>query len=193
MLYRFLEHLCIVISFSRLLIYYNLVFIDVNTLNFVSSKTKFDSINNIVVAGYTFTSGSYGDFLIVKYDSLGTILWQDILDIGGYWDHAYGVAFDKEGNIIVTGSAAINSLHAYDYCTVKYEYVAGIAEETNSITGGNSNPITCIITGPLVLPEGKSCKVFDIIGKEVIPHKIRPGIYFIEVEGYITSKVVKLR
>ncbi len=150
-----------------------------------------DSVNNIVVAGYAYTNGSYGDYLIVKYDSLGTILWQDILDIGGNWDYAYGVAFDKAGDIIVTGETTINS--QTDYCTVKYEYVGGIAEETNIITTGSINPITCIIAGPLILPKDNHCRVFDILGKEVTPSKIGPGIYFIKIGSYITHKVVKLK
>jgi hypothetical protein len=149
-----------------------------------------DSANNIVVAGYAYTSGSYGDYLIVKYDSLGTILWQDILDIG-YWDYAYGAAFDKAGNIIVTGETTINS--QTDYCTVKYEYIGGIAEESNIITTGTIKPITWIISGPIILPKEKHCRVFDITGREVNPTKVSLGIYFIEANGCIIGKEIKIR
>lgn len=50
-----------------------------------------------------------------------------------------------------------------------------------------------IFSGPLLLPEGKKCTVFDITGRVVTLDKMRPGIYFIEVEGKITQKVVKVR
>lgn len=50
-----------------------------------------------------------------------------------------------------------------------------------------------IFAGPLILPEGKKCKVFDITGRVVEPTKIEPGIYFIEVDGAVTQKVVKVR
>lgn len=50
-----------------------------------------------------------------------------------------------------------------------------------------------IIAGPLRLPEGKKCRVFDITGRVVAPDKIRPGIYFIEVDGVVIQKVVKVR
>jgi hypothetical protein len=50
-----------------------------------------------------------------------------------------------------------------------------------------------IFHGPLLLPEGKKCKVFDITGRVVQPDKIQPGIYFIEVDGVVTQKVVKVR
>ena len=50
-----------------------------------------------------------------------------------------------------------------------------------------------IFRGPLRLPEGKQCRVYDIAGRVVEPDKIRPGIYFIEIDGVVTQKVVKVR
>ena len=50
-----------------------------------------------------------------------------------------------------------------------------------------------IFRGPLQLPKDKKCKVFDITGRVVEPEKIQPGIYFIEVDGVVTQKVVKVR
>ncbi len=50
-----------------------------------------------------------------------------------------------------------------------------------------------IFCGPLQLPEGKQCKVFDIMGRVVMSDKIKPGVYFIEIDGKITRKVVKVR
>lgn len=50
-----------------------------------------------------------------------------------------------------------------------------------------------IFSGPLLLPKDKQCRVFDITGRVVAPDKLRPGIYFIEMDGRITKKVVKVR
>jgi nitrous oxidase accessory protein NosD len=50
-----------------------------------------------------------------------------------------------------------------------------------------------VFSGPLQLPEGKQCKVFDITGRVVEPNKIQPGIYFIEIDGIVLQKVVKVR
>jgi predicted outer membrane repeat protein len=50
-----------------------------------------------------------------------------------------------------------------------------------------------IFKGPLLLPEGGICIVFDIAGRIVEPDKIKPGIYFIEVDGIVTQKVVKIQ
>jgi hypothetical protein len=55
------------------------------------------------------------------------------------------------------------------------------------------NLAATIFSGPLQLPEGKQCKVFDITGRTVAPDKIKPGIYFIEIDGQITQKVIKVR
>jgi len=53
--------------------------------------------------------------------------------------------------------------------------------------------MTTIFRGPLRLPEGKKCKVFDITGRVVEPTKMQPGIYFIAVDGVVNQKVVKIK
>jgi parallel beta-helix repeat protein len=57
----------------------------------------------------------------------------------------------------------------------------------------NENLRGTVFRGPLQLPEGKQCKVYDIMGRIVEPSRIKPGIYFIEVDGVVTQKVVKVR
>jgi hypothetical protein len=69
--------------------------------------------------------------------------------------------------------------------------ITGIGEYDNTISMNNEFGPT-IFNGPLQLPKDKTCKVFDITGRVVIPDKIKPGIYFIEVDGKITQKVVKI-
>lgn len=68
----------------------------------------------------------------------------------------------------------------------------GIEEYKAADTKHNS-PWATIFSGPLLLPECKNCKVFDITGRVVLRDKIKPGIYFIEVDGRITQKVVKVK
>ena len=53
--------------------------------------------------------------------------------------------------------------------------------------------ITTIVSGPLALPNDKEFKVFDIMGREVVPHNLRAGIYFIEAQGEIVQKIIKVR
>lgn len=66
-------------------------------------------------------------------------------------------------------------------------------KETSSAPVKSSSFGAVIFSGPLLLPEGKNCKVFDITGREIQTINPAPGIYFIEVDGKITRKVVKVR
>jgi hypothetical protein len=55
-------------------------------------------------------------------------------------------------------------------------------------------PITAtIVAGPLQLPEDKTYKIFDITGRQVHTCNPAPGIYFIEIDGQIANKVIKIR
>ncbi len=54
-------------------------------------------------------------------------------------------------------------------------------------------PGQTIIRGPLQLPKGKNCRVFDITGRVVVPAKITRGVYFIEIDGVVTQKVIKIQ
>lgn len=50
-----------------------------------------------------------------------------------------------------------------------------------------------IICGPLVLPAGQNCRIFDITGRVISPSQMRPGIYFVEIEGKVSQKIIKVR
>jgi hypothetical protein len=69
----------------------------------------------------------------------------------------------------------------------------GVAEISITRTSNHTYRGATIFRGPLQLPEGKKCKVFDITGRLVEPDKIQSGIYFIEVDGVVTQKVVRVR
>jgi len=70
----------------------------------------------------------------------------------------------------------------------------GVAETPIVNPVGQRNIISAtIFRGPLQLPEGMKCRVFDITGRVVASDKMQPGIYFIEIDGVVTQKVVKVR
>ena len=77
---------------------------------------------------------------------------------------------------------------------IPWLYSPGVEEQPTigSIVKPNTIGAT-IFAGPLQLPIDKTCRVFDITGRVVVPEKIKPGIYFIEVEGKITEKAVKIK
>ena len=75
-----------------------------------------------------------------------------------------------------------------------YAQQYGIEEQPAATLVAPREKITAtIFRGHLLLPQDKECKVFDITGRVVEPARIQPGIYFIEVDGVVTQKVVKVR
>jgi len=78
-----------------------------------------------------------------------------------------------------------------DFTVISPDSNLGVQENNTIIKNNSLNAI--VFKGPLVLPKDKTCKVFDIIGRVVEPDRVNPGIYFIEVDGVVTQKVVKVR
>ncbi|UCC11825.1 MAG: M20/M25/M40 family metallo-hydrolase, partial [candidate division WOR-3 bacterium] len=50
-----------------------------------------------------------------------------------------------------------------------------------------------IVTGVFMLPTDKKYSIYDITGRVVSPDRLRPGIYFVEIDGVITQKIIKLK
>ena len=67
----------------------------------------------------------------------------------------------------------------------KYEIAKSIESPKNLFTN--------IFRGPLVLPAGKKCRVLDITERVVEPSRMQPGVYFVEIDGKIVQKTVKVR
>jgi hypothetical protein len=79
-----------------------------------------DNADNIIVTGCSGESFDDYDYFTVKYDSSGTIIWQDIFDNNDHEDVAYHVAVDDCNNVYVTGySLALSG--DYDYFIIKYD------------------------------------------------------------------------
>lgn len=128
----------------------------------------------------------------------------------------YGQRIAKDGQLI-DSKFLISELTSYirrtpctDASSSNYLVVWSENRIDNDIYGTVDVPIGCeedsktevktvihcwptIFAGAWQLPEGKTCKVFDITGRIVVPGKLKPGIYFIEVDGKTIQKVVKIR
>ena len=66
-------------------------------------------------------------------------------------------------------------------------------QEYAAIPGTADARPTTIISGPLNLPNAGKCRIYDITGRIIQPEKLRQGIYFLEIDGEIRSKIVKVR
>jgi hypothetical protein len=150
-----------------------------------------DFVGNIYVTGPSDGSTTHTDYATVKYDPTGMEQWVARYDgPTNYDDYSFAIAVHNGGSVYVTGrSEGVGT--DQDYATIKYS-PTGLMENKNTNVKKESL-MTTIFRSPLQLPEGKKCKVFDITGSIVEPDKIQPGIYFVEIDGVVTQKVVKIR
>ncbi len=150
-----------------------------------------DEYGNVYVTGVS--RGSVDDdYASVVYDSTGRQITAQRYDGPGTWaDAAQDIVADRRGNFYITGFSGGNN-STYDFATIRYSDITEIDGRPDcKITATYSLPT--IFTGPLLLPRSKNCKVFDITGREMSMNKLRSGIYFIEIDGRIVQKVIKIR
>ena len=90
------------------------------TGNDIGYAVAVDSLDNIIVTGYTTSDGAgSADFLIAKYNSSGVLQWDRTL--GGTGDDlGYGVAVDSLDNIIVFGFTNSYGAGSEDLLVAKY-------------------------------------------------------------------------
>jgi hypothetical protein len=93
---------------------------------------------------------------------------------------------------IIIGSTASFGADAYDVWLLKTESDVGIEDNKSAVVTENEIKTT-IFSGPLQLPKDRKYKIFDITGRVVMSDKIQPGIYFVEVDGVVIQKIVKVR
>lgn len=141
--------------------------------------------------GYVAAGQGSGDVWLLRTDSLGDTLWTEKYGGTGS-ESALALGMTSDGGYIIGGYTTSFGHGANDFWLIKTESDVGIKEIKIENIETNQFPTT-MISGQLVLPKGKKCKVFDITGRVVVPDKIQPGIYFIEIDGEIVNKVIKIR
>lgn len=98
-------------------------------------------IDGLSVAGYTAVMHSGSrldyDYLTIKYDYSGNIVWQKAYDNGTGNDLAYFTGMDQDGNVITTGEVQTGSRH--DILTIKYGAATGQQLWSRAYSGGSPN------------------------------------------------------
>ena len=147
--------------------------------------------------------------LSVQYSGAGGIFgltWRYINLYGRWiWCHGggmtgvstfYGLCPAENSAVVVLINRGSSSTNTYYVVDALFDFAAQLAVGEQLVQKpieGLKNLTATIFRGPLQLPEGRTCRVYDITGRVVEPSKIQPGIYFIEVDGVVTKKVVKIR
>ncbi|UCF70800.1 MAG: hypothetical protein JSW49_00550 [candidate division WOR-3 bacterium] len=132
------------------------------------------------------------DFTAISLDRNGAERW--VYQLNGTADTvdcARSAAYGLDGNLYIAGYTT-DSISAWDFTVISLCPITAI-EEGEILVGRSENIRATIFNEPLKLPEGKSYRIFDITGRIVGPDKIQPGIYFIEVDGVVCQKVIKIR
>lgn len=92
------------------------------------TATAADAAGNIYITGFVHTTKNDVDFLTLKYDPNGNLLWRARYNgPGNDVDRARSIAVDKDGNVYVTGESdngkgnGKTRLCGLDFATVKYD------------------------------------------------------------------------
>ncbi len=82
---------------------------------------KIDAAGNVYVAGYSWDEGLFADYVTLKYDTDGNLVWAKRFSTA-QGESAYEVEVDSAGNVYVTGTA-LNSVagQSEDILTIKYD------------------------------------------------------------------------
>jgi hypothetical protein len=142
-------------------------------------------------------------------DTLYLVVWNQDCAIFGQWVSMLGELVGSNFRISDTVSCTRDfpslaigndeSLVAWhQFCGGNYDIFGNLdiqlgVEQTPGFWQDNEFFSATIISGPLHLPAGKKCDVYDITGRQIDVLHIQPGIYFIELDGKIVHKVVKVR
>ncbi len=105
-------------------------------------KLALDTSGNVYLTGSSVKIGQYEDYLTVKYDSAGNLLWFVRYNgPGNAIDQPADLALDGKGNLVVTGLSD-PGVDVYDYTTIKYIEVSctaksGDADNDNQVDLGD--------------------------------------------------------
>ncbi len=90
----------------------------------IASSLAVDGSGNVYVTGSSIGSGTNNDFVTIKYDANGNVLWVIRYNgPGNSFDGANAIAVDGSGNVYVTGQSFFD-VNNIDYTTIKYAQIS---------------------------------------------------------------------
>jgi len=131
-----------------------------------------------------------GFIYMIKISPNGDSLWSCTFGEGG--ESGRDIQQTPDNGYIITGETHTYGGGNGDIWLIKTEPDMGILEKMHIPIVGVESRAT-ILSGPLPLPGTLKYKIFDITGRQIHTLNPAPGIYFIEVDGEIRQKIVKVR
>jgi hypothetical protein len=145
-----------------------------------------------LVVGHSQSFGN-GDFDIwlLRTNTTGDTIWTQTH--GGY-DIELGLSTVQtpDGGYIVAALTSSFGAGGSDVYLIKLAPEISIYEHKSELFQNNPHHAT-LINGPLALSIDAPYKIYDITGREVRPNPPNAGIYFIEIDGHVRCKIVKVR
>jgi len=141
--------------------------------------------------GYVTAGRFANDIWLLRTYANGDTIWTQKYG-GMYTESALALDVTSDAGYIIGGYTDSFGHGANDFWLIKTAPDVGIEEgEIDQIETKRFS--TTIITGQLVLPSQNSFRIYDITGRKVDHNFLAPGIYFIESQGRIIEKIVKVR
>ena len=138
--------------------------------------------------GFVIGADRSNDVWILRTDSLGDTIGIRIYS-GRYIN---SIKRTSDFGYIAVGTTAQYS-GSDDIWLLKFEPDTLKIKENVRTPIRNPNEISTIFNGPLHFPADAYYKIFDITGREINTLDPAPGIYFIQVDGEIRQKVIKIK
>jgi hypothetical protein len=145
-----------------------------------------------IICGYSNSYGTNHDAVyLIRTDSLGAVLWTKVIGSDDTENRGFSLQIIDKGEYILTGYSYSNST-LWDVYLVRLGSPPGVTENNTAPRPSHNHGAT-IISGPLILPADKNYTIYDITGRTVDLTNLTRGIYFIEIDGQIVHKIIKVR
>ena len=154
-----------------------------------------DTFGNAYVTGSSYSTTTLEDFITLKYDSFGNLLWEDRYIPNSTppgQDLSKSISIDKNNNVFISGSAELRPV-GYAITSIKYSQLTEISVNNNTQVESYKimnypNPFnpTTKIKYELPMSVHVLINIFNIIGEKIqciVDERLVAGVYEVEFNG----------
>lgn len=145
-----------------------------------------------VIVGKTNVIDDYYQILLMRTNATGDSLWAKMYGGGGSEEGLYVQQCQDGGYVIVGTSRSWGNSDQVYVIKTDADGNTYIDEDKQTASVGNvcSSTIFC---SNWPLPKNRPYRIIDISGRITHPEQTKPGVYFIEIDGEIQQKVIKVK